>query len=93
MLSCDDGGKDSGHVKWMIQIPRLCNIFMGKAYQSFEEMLQNIFLPIFEATLRPEENEEIHVFLSNIGGFDCVDDESKYDPLLLAEGSCDSTEL
>ena len=87
VLSCDDGGKDSGHVKWMIQIPRLCNIFMGKAYQSFEEMLQNIFLPIFEATLRPEENEDIHVFLSNIGGFDCVDDESKYDPLLLAEGA------
>ena len=45
VLSCDDGGKTLG-IKWMIQIPRLCNIFMGKAYQSFEEMLQNIFLPI-----------------------------------------------
>ena len=87
VLSCDEenAGKASGHVKWMIQVPRLCNIFMGKSYQSFEEMLRNIFQPIFEATLNPEENENIHIFLSNIGGFDCVDDESKYDPLMFDE--------
>ena len=58
---------------------------MGKSYQSFEEMLRNIFQPIFEATLNPEENENIHIFLSNIGGFDYVDDESKYDPLMFDE--------
>jgi AMP deaminase len=87
VLSCDEenAGKASGHVKWIIQVPRLCNIFMGKSYQSFEEMLRNIFQPIFEATLNPEENENIHIFLSNIGGFDCVDDESKYDPLMFDE--------
>ena len=85
VLSCDvkNGGKVSGHVKWMIQIPRLCNLFMGKSYQSFEEMLRNIFQPIFKATLHPEEHEDIHIFLSHIGGFDCVDDESKHDSLML----------
>lgn len=86
VLSVDPStGMASGHVKWMIQIPRLCNIFMGKSYHSFQEMLQNIFVPVFEATLRPADHPELHIFLSNIGSFDCVDDESKYDPLLMTE--------
>lgn len=86
VLSVDPAtGASSGHVKWMIQVPRLCNIFMGKSYHTFEEMLKNIFDPIFEATLRPEDHPELHIFLSNISSFDCVDDESKYDPLLMKE--------
>ena len=70
-------------VKWMIQVPRLCNVFMGKKYQSFDELLRNIFEPMFQATLYPEAHPNIHVLLSNIGAVDSVDDESVFDPLLL----------
>ena len=50
----------TGHVKWMIQIPRLCNIFMGKAYANFGELMANIFQPMFEATLYPSRHPEIY---------------------------------
>lgn len=56
---------------------------MGKSYNSFQEMLDNIFRPLFEATLCPEAHKELHTFLSHVGGFDCVDDESNLDRLLL----------
>ena len=29
------GDSDDCRVKWMIQVPRLCNVFMGKKYNSF----------------------------------------------------------
>lgn len=40
-------------------------------------MLENIFEPVFEATLNPEANPNLSKFLENISGFDTVDDESK----------------
>jgi AMP deaminase len=57
---------------------------MGKSYTSFQEMLDNIFRPMFEATLRPEDNQELHIFLSHVGGIDCVDDESTLDGLVMS---------
>mmetsp|Transcript_7480 Transcript_7480/g.22076 ORF Transcript_7480/g.22076 Transcript_7480/m.22076 type:complete len:868 (+) Transcript_7480:107-2710(+) len=83
LLSVDDVGALTGRVKWIIQIPRLANIFMGKCYKNFQELLDNLFGPLFEATLHPNKYPEIHTFLSHVGGIDCVDDESKYDTVLL----------
>mmetsp|Transcript_64662 Transcript_64662/g.189566 ORF Transcript_64662/g.189566 Transcript_64662/m.189566 type:complete len:685 (-) Transcript_64662:104-2158(-) len=64
--------------QWMIQIPRLYNAWVASgSVRSFQEMLNNIFIPIIEATLHPEQNKEVAEFLSMVSGFDTVDDESK----------------
>ena len=34
-----------------------------KAVENFEEMMRNIFLPLFQATNSPEEYPNIHKFL------------------------------
>ena len=78
-------GELTGHVKWFIQIPRLCKIFMGKCYANFRELMENIFGPIFEATLYPTKHPNLHLFLCHVGAFDCVDDESNLDPLLMRQ--------
>lgn len=44
---------------------------------NFQEMLENIFLPLFEATIHPASHPELHLFLEHVDGFDSVDDESK----------------
>lgn len=44
---------------------------------SFQDILDNIFLPLFEATNNPEQHPELHRFLQYVIGFDSVDDESK----------------
>jgi hypothetical protein len=76
-------GGTSSHVRYMIQIPRLFGIFAtGGKVVTFEELLRNIFQPMVDATLRPEEHPELHAFLAQIGGIDCVDDESSADALL-----------
>lgn len=43
----------------------------------FEEMLGNIFTPLFEVTADPETHPQLHMFLNLVVGFDMVDDESK----------------
>ena len=44
---------------------------------NFQEMLQNIFGPVMDATLNPQKHPELSRFLENVVGFDSVDDESK----------------
>lgn len=44
---------------------------------SFQDILDNIFLPLFEATNEPNKFPELHRFLHYVIGFDSVDDESK----------------
>lgn len=64
--------------RWMIQIPRLFSIYSKTGQlQNFQQMLDNIFEPMFSATLKPESHPEIAAFLLQISGFDTVDDESK----------------
>ncbi|XP_010937877.3 probable AMP deaminase isoform X2 [Elaeis guineensis] len=68
----------SENVVWLIQIPRLYNVYkeMG-IVTSFQNILDNIFLPLFEATVDPESHPQLHVFLKQVVGLDLVDDESK----------------
>ncbi|XP_072129017.1 AMP deaminase 3-like isoform X4 [Mobula birostris] len=69
----------SPNVRWIIQIPRIYDIFRSKKLlPSFGKMLENVFLPLFEATINPRENRELHLFLKYVTGFDSVDDESKH---------------
>ncbi|KAL7871171.1 hypothetical protein SRHO_G00086680 [Serrasalmus rhombeus] len=69
----------SPNLRWIIQVPRIYDIFRSKKIiPSFAKMMENIFLPLFEATVNPQKHKEIHVFLKYVTGFDSVDDESKH---------------
>eukprot|EP01116_Phalansterium_solitarium_P007576 TRINITY_DN2031_c0_g2_i3.p1 TRINITY_DN2031_c0_g2~~TRINITY_DN2031_c0_g2_i3.p1 ORF type:complete len:916 (-),score=369.95 TRINITY_DN2031_c0_g2_i3:827-3574(-) len=66
------------NVRWMVQIPRLYGDFkeLGMV-SSFAQLLSNIFTPLFEVTKDPSSHPKLHLFLQQVSGFDCVDDESK----------------
>ncbi|TRY88543.1 hypothetical protein DNTS_002827, partial [Danionella cerebrum] len=69
----------SPNMRWIIQVPRIYDIFrVKKIVPNFAKMLENIFLPLFEATVNPQKHKEMHVFLKHVTGFDSVDDESKH---------------
>ncbi|KNA14237.1 hypothetical protein SOVF_109320 [Spinacia oleracea] len=68
----------SENVVWLIQIPRLYNIYKDMGIvTSFQNMLDNIFLPLFEVTVDPNSHPHLHLFLKQVVGLDLVDDESK----------------
>jgi len=71
------GNMISSHNRWLVQIPRLWRVYYqkGKGESSFQDMLENLFVPLFEATLHPEAHPEVAELLSHIVGFDSVDDE------------------
>lgn len=67
----------SDNVRWLIQIPRLYSSYKeNKRLNSFQDMLDNIFNPIFEATVDPSSHPEVYRLLQQVVGFDSVDDES-----------------
>ncbi|XP_012728493.2 AMP deaminase 3 isoform X2 [Fundulus heteroclitus] len=69
----------SPNMRWMIQVPRIYDIFKSKkVVPNFSKMLENIFLPLFKASVNPQNHKELHVFLKYVSGFDSVDDESKH---------------
>ncbi|XP_066559564.1 AMP deaminase 1 [Amia ocellicauda] len=69
----------SPNMKWMIQIPRIYDIFkVANFVPHYGKMLENIFLPAFQATINPQDNKELSVLLKHVTGFDSVDDESKH---------------
>ncbi|KAF3089862.1 AMP deaminase [Orbilia oligospora] len=68
----------SHNVRWLIQIPRLYNIYKAEnLVQTFEEVVRNLFKPLFEVTKNPASHPKLHVFLQRVVGIDSVDDESK----------------
>jgi AMP deaminase len=68
----------SDNIRWLIQIPRLYDIYKtNKMLSSFQEIIDNIFLPLFEATAYPNKHPELNKFLRYVIGLDSVDDESK----------------
>ncbi|XP_067095477.1 AMP deaminase 2 isoform X2 [Osmerus mordax] len=71
-------GVYSDNVRWLVQVPRLFDVYHAKKQLSnFQEMLENIFMPLFEVTINPGSHPELHLFLQHVVGFDSVDDESK----------------
>ncbi|CAI5470424.1 unnamed protein product [Closterium sp. Yama58-4] len=66
------------NVVWLIQLPRLYNVYKDMGIvASFQTMLDNIFLPLFEVTVDPSSHPHLHIFLNHVVGFDMVDDESR----------------
>ncbi|DBA77340.1 TPA: hypothetical protein ACH3X2_000858 [Trebouxia sp. C0005] len=68
----------SDNVLWLIQLPRLYNVYKEQGIiENFEQLLDNIFQPLFEVTKDPNSHPQLHLFLKNVVGLDMVDDESK----------------
>ncbi|RDW88140.1 hypothetical protein BP6252_00172 [Coleophoma cylindrospora] len=68
----------SHNVRWLIQVPRLFDVYKSSGLmQNFEEVIVNLFQPLFEATKDPTSHPKLHIFLQRVIGFDSVDDESK----------------
>ncbi|CAI7801219.1 unnamed protein product [Closterium sp. NIES-54] len=66
------------NVVWLIQLPRLYNVYKDMGIvASFQTMLDNIFLPLFQVTVDPSSHPHLHIFLNHVVGFDMVDDESR----------------
>ncbi|KAJ1627458.1 hypothetical protein T492DRAFT_566890, partial [Pavlovales sp. CCMP2436] len=66
--------------RWLIQVPRLFHLYAANgSVADFEQFLSNLFAPLFEATRDPAAHPHLHLFLQQVVGFDCVDDESKPD--------------
>ncbi|KAA1469716.1 AMP deaminase [Dentipellis sp. KUC8613] len=68
----------SHNVRWLVQIPRLYDVYkQNDTVETFEDIVRNVFKPLFEVTKDPSSHPELHVFLQRVIGFDTVDDESK----------------
>ena len=70
----------SHNVRWLIQVPRLYDIYKKTGtVKTFNDILVNLFQPLFEVTKNPQSHPKLHIFLQRVIGFDSVDDESKID--------------
>ncbi|KAL2869399.1 AMP deaminase [Aspergillus lucknowensis] len=68
----------SPNVRWLVQVPRLYDVYKSSGMmESFEQVIRNVFQPLFEVTKNPSTHPKLHVFLQRVVGFDSVDDESK----------------
>lgn len=66
----------SPRVRWVIQIAKEYTLLKSQGIiKNFTEMLQNIFVPVVEATLHPENFPEISDFLANTVAFDIANNE------------------
>ena len=79
----------SHNVRWLIQIPRLYSMYKAShQMESFEEIIINVFQPLYEVTKNPISHPKLHVFLQRVIGFDSVDDESKVETRLYRKFPC-----
>ena len=68
----------SHNVRWLIQIPRLFDVYKSSGLMDdFQQIIKNIFQPLFDVTQDPSKDPKLHIFLQRVIGFDSVDDESK----------------
>lgn len=68
----------SHNVRWLIQVPRLYDVYKSTGLMdNFEQVVINLFHPLFEVTRNPSSHPKLHIFLQRVIGFDSVDDESK----------------
>eukprot|EP00920_Eleutheroschizon_duboscqi_P031501 GHVT01076039.1.p1 GENE.GHVT01076039.1~~GHVT01076039.1.p1 ORF type:complete len:386 (-),score=53.00 GHVT01076039.1:2316-3473(-) len=85
---------DSSRVRWMIQVPRLYHIYRKLGLvASMGEMLQNIFQPVFEAVISPQDHPDVFYLLMQMVGWDSVDDESHVSKYTMEGGDLPIPEL
>lgn len=52
----------------LVQIPRLYDIYKAQGLvDNFEQLLDNIFTPLFEVTIDPNSHPQLHLFLKQVG--------------------------
>ncbi|KAB1669057.1 hypothetical protein ES319_1Z079700v1 [Gossypium barbadense] len=52
---------------WLIQSPRLYNVYKQMGIEkSFQNILDNVFIPPFEVTVDPNSHPQLHVFLKMV---------------------------
>ena len=73
-------GMSSKSNRFLIQIPRIYQEYRkAQEVTSFAELLENIFLPLWEVSIDVSSDPDLHNFLQHISGFDSVDNESVLD--------------
>ena len=73
-------GMGNKHNKWLIQIPRVYSVWRGiNAVNSYAHYLENIFKPMWEASINPSQYPLLNAFLNHVSGFDSVDNEATVD--------------
>ena len=58
-----------------LQLPRLYNVYKEQGIiENFEQLLDNIFQPLFEVTKDPNSHPQLHLFLKNVSSpaFQCL---------------------
>ncbi|OBA23249.1 AMP deaminase [Metschnikowia bicuspidata var. bicuspidata NRRL YB-4993] len=76
----------SHNVRWLVQVPRLYDLYKRNGnVHNFQQIMHNLFHPLYEVTLNPKSDPKLHVFLQRVVGFDSVDDESKLERPLNAK--------
>jgi hypothetical protein len=54
---------------YTMQIPRLYNVYREQGLiDNFQQMLDNIFLPLFEVSRDPASHPQLHIFLTQARG-------------------------
>eukprot|EP00760_Papus_ankaliazontas_P020595 PhM_4_TR18466/c0_g1_i1/m.77161/K01490/AMPD; AMP deaminase len=73
-------GMNSATNKWMVQVPRIYHVYRKAGeIQSFGELIDNIFVPLWEVSMDPAVDPDLHNFLRHVSGFDTVDNEAALD--------------
>jgi len=66
--------------KFMVQIPRIYHVYRkAKELRCFADLLDNIFVPLWEVSINPASDPTLHNFLQHMSGFDSVDNEASLD--------------
>jgi len=70
--------------RWLVQVPHDYDQFKKNGeIECFQDMLDNIFLPLFEVTIDPSCNPTLHEVLRDISGFDSVCNEGEaFEPMI-----------
>lgn len=55
----------------ILQVPRLFDIYKSNNnVSSFQQIIENLFRPLFEVTIDPSSHPALHKFLRYVVGFD-----------------------
>ncbi|RYY82041.1 hypothetical protein EON63_14170, partial [archaeon] len=73
---------------WLVQVPRLYDVYKATGLMdNFQQVIVNVFQPLFEVTRDPTSHPKLHMFLQRVIGFDSVDDESKIEHDMLSSSN------
>eukprot|EP00759_Apiculatamorpha_spiralis_P058269 PhF_6_TR9165/c0_g1_i1/m.14251/K01490/AMPD; AMP deaminase len=73
-------GMASKSNRFLVQIPRIYHVYRkAKELARFSDLIDNIFVPLWEVSMDPSKDPVLHNFLQHVSGFDSVDNEAALD--------------